>query len=202
MPRVSQAYLDARRREILAAAHRCFAREGFQATTMRDVADEIGLSVGALYRYFDGKEALIEALAGWGSAQKRELVEGLASRGGSEGAAELARRLASLLPESAEGDRVVRFDVRIWGEALGHPDLESLVRNSLSDLRRLIAGWVEDARADGRVRTDVDADAAARLVVSLLTGLELQLAFEPSLDRRAYAGEMEALLDALRSGKP
>jgi AcrR family transcriptional regulator len=33
---------------------------------MQEIADEAGLSAGALYRYFDGKEALIEALADWG----------------------------------------------------------------------------------------------------------------------------------------
>lgn len=199
MPRVDRSYLDARRREILAAAHRCFAQDGFQATTMQDVADEVGLSVGALYRYFDGKEALIEALAEWGKAQKRELMDDVASPGGTEGLADFVVRLASLLPPSEGAGQAVRFDVRIWGEALGQQDLEPFVRDSLADLRRLLAGYVEDAQAEGEIRPDVEPEAAARVLVSLLTGLELQLAFEPGLDRQAYAAAVGTLLEALSS---
>jgi AcrR family transcriptional regulator len=47
--------------QILNAARRCFVREGFHTTTMADVIAESGLSVGAVYRYFPGKEDLIRA---------------------------------------------------------------------------------------------------------------------------------------------
>lgn len=200
MPRVSQSYLDARRAEILVAAHRCIARDGFQATTMQDVADEIGLSVGALYRYFDGKEALVEALAEWGRAQKREMMDDLAPPVGPKGLADLVVRLISSLPASDAAGPVVRFDVRLWGEALGQPDLEPLVRESLDDFRRLVARYVEDAQTEGRIRADVEAEMTARLLVALLTGLELQLAFEPALDREGYASTVGTLLESLGAG--
>lgn len=201
MPRVNQAYLDTRRREILIAAHRCFARDGFQGSTMQDVADEVDLSVGALYRYFDGKEALVEALAGWGGVQKRALMEDLDRPAGTEGLAELVVRLVSPLSESETADQIGRFDVQMWGEALGQPELESIVRGSLDEFRRLLSSYVEDAQAEGRLRTDVEAGTVARLLVSLLTGLELQLAFEPGLDRKAYATAVGTLLAALRSSE-
>lgn len=201
MPRVDRSYLDARRREILVAAHRCFARRGFQATTMQDVADAVGLSVGALYRYFDGKEALIEALAEWGRAQKRELMDDVPPPGGTEGLPELVVRLASALSAPEAAATAVRFDVRVWGEALGQPDLESFVQESLSDFQQLITGYVEDAQAEGEIRSDVEPETVARVVVSLLSGLELQLAFEPGLDRDAYTAGVATLLEALRPGE-
>lgn len=200
MPRVNQSYLDARRREILVAAHRCFARDGFQATTMQDVADEIGLSVGALYRYFDGKHALVEALAGWGRSQKRDLLRDLPASAGAAGVADLFVRLAGALPPSAEGDSAVRFDVRIWGESLGQPDLESVVRESLADFQRLIAEHVEDVQREGQMRTDVEPETVAHVMVSLLTGLELQLAFEPGLDRKNFIAAVGMLLGGLGAG--
>lgn len=200
MPRVNQSYLDARRREILAAAYRCFARDGFQATTMQDVAEEIGLSVGALYRYFDGKHVLVEALAAWGRRQKRDLLRDLTAAAGTAEVADLFVRLAGALPPSAEGDSTVRFDVRIWGEALGQPDLESVVRESLADFQRLIAEHVEDLQREGRMRTDVEAETVAHVMVSLLTGLELQLAFDSSLDRKDYITAVGMLLGGLRPG--
>ena len=199
MPRVDETYLDARRREILAAAHRCFARNGFQETTMRDVAEEVGLSVGALYRYFDGKKGLIEALAGWGGFQKRSLIEELEPAAGIEGLAALVARLLASLTDPDEADRAVRFDVRMWGEALGRAELEPTVRDSLAQFRGLVADYVAGAQASGRVRDDLDADTVARLLLSLLTGLELQLAFEPGLDREAYERGVRTLLTALHA---
>lgn len=62
MPRVSNAYRTERRDHILAAAMARFARDGFHATSMADVIDEAGMSAGGVYRYFEGKEAIIEAI--------------------------------------------------------------------------------------------------------------------------------------------
>ncbi len=48
--------------QILQAALRVFARKGFVATRMQDIAAEADLSVGILYHYFENKEALVGAL--------------------------------------------------------------------------------------------------------------------------------------------
>src|SRR3954469_17948312 len=59
MPKVTDEHVDARRRQILSAALRCFARQGFHRTTMQDIFREADLSPGAVYSYFDGKDELI-----------------------------------------------------------------------------------------------------------------------------------------------
>jgi AcrR family transcriptional regulator len=51
-----------RRDEILMAAKKLFLREGFNATTIRRIADEVGVSAPALYLYFKDKEAIMVAL--------------------------------------------------------------------------------------------------------------------------------------------
>ena len=61
MPKLSQNEMEARRREIIAAAGRCFARKGIQATTMREIFAEAGMSAGAVYNYFKTKDDLIAA---------------------------------------------------------------------------------------------------------------------------------------------
>lgn len=197
MPRVTQAHVDARRREILSAAHRCFARDGFRDATMQEIAHEAGLSAGALYQYFDGKDALIEALAELGRSQKRTVMASLESPSGVEGLAELIVRLVGSLPESERGDQAVRFDVRMWGEALGQPALQRVVGHALSDFRDVICSYVEEGQQAGRIRSDVESDAIARVALSLLAGLELQLAFEPGLDPAAYVETVGRLLRSL-----
>src|ERR1700674_203235 len=62
MPRVSEEYMAGRREEILGAAKTCFAREGFHATSMRDIYRACGLSPGAVYNPFASKEEIVRAL--------------------------------------------------------------------------------------------------------------------------------------------
>ncbi|MBS0518654.1 MAG: TetR/AcrR family transcriptional regulator [Proteobacteria bacterium] len=51
-----------RREEILLAAKKLFLREGYEATTIRRIADVVGVSAPALYLYFKDKEAIMLAL--------------------------------------------------------------------------------------------------------------------------------------------
>jgi AcrR family transcriptional regulator len=58
MAKVSQAHLEARRRSILEAAAKVFSRKGVATATMAEIAQEAGISAGAIYRYFASKEHL------------------------------------------------------------------------------------------------------------------------------------------------
>jgi TetR/AcrR family transcriptional regulator, cholesterol catabolism regulator len=51
-----------RREDILRAAGRLFARKGVAATTVREIADEVGMLSGSLYHHFDSKAAMVEAI--------------------------------------------------------------------------------------------------------------------------------------------
>lgn len=50
------------RESILMAALRLFSRNGYEGTSMRDIAGEVGISQGAIYKHFAGKDALLEAI--------------------------------------------------------------------------------------------------------------------------------------------
>src|SRR5215831_8857126 len=62
MPKIAEAARAARRDQIAGAALACFARAGYHATTMADVAAQAGVSKGTPYLYFASKEALFLAL--------------------------------------------------------------------------------------------------------------------------------------------
>ncbi len=63
MPHTRAEPTTDRRRQILQAATRCFAKCGFHQTSMHDISAEAGISVGLIYRYFDSKDAVISAIA-------------------------------------------------------------------------------------------------------------------------------------------
>src|SRR2546422_9313531 len=76
MPKVSEAHLDARRKQIVDAAVACFARNGFHRATMQDICREAELSPGAVYRYFSSKDELVEAIADERHAREAEFAAG------------------------------------------------------------------------------------------------------------------------------
>ena len=63
MPKVSEEHRERRRQEILDGARRCFARHGYEGATVARLEEEIGLSRGAIFNYYENKEALFLAVA-------------------------------------------------------------------------------------------------------------------------------------------
>ncbi len=126
-----------RREQILRAAMVCFARRGFHQTSMHDLSEEAGISVGLIYRYFENKDAVISAMA---DTHKREIQELLAR----------ARQAPSLL-EALEmfftahccaNERQIEsaFVVDLFAEGSRNPRIARLVRDILE---RLINGVTE-----------------------------------------------------------
>ena len=79
MPKLKPEVQTARREHILNAAELCFARAGFHRTTMHDICKEAGISPGALYLYFDSKEALIAGISERDRAEFAERLDALAT---------------------------------------------------------------------------------------------------------------------------
>lgn len=50
------------RKRALNVALRLFTQQGYQGTSLRDIADELGINKASLYYYFDGKEAILRSL--------------------------------------------------------------------------------------------------------------------------------------------
>jgi AcrR family transcriptional regulator len=81
-PAVSDLDKTQRRDEIMAAAKKVFARNGFHATTIADIAKEAGLAYGSVYQYFDSKENLFHALmSAEGFALRTHIAVALAATG-------------------------------------------------------------------------------------------------------------------------
>ncbi len=127
MPPQTEASAD-RRTQILRAAMVCFAKCGFHQTSMHDISDEAGISVGLIYRYFASKEAVISALA---EDHKKELGE-LLERARS--APTLLDSLEILLTAHCcenQPQMHCAFVVDLFAEAGRNPNIANLVRDVL-----------------------------------------------------------------------
>jgi AcrR family transcriptional regulator len=95
-----------RRDDILAAAKAVFARKGFQATTIADIAKQAGLAYGSIYWYFDAKEDLFHALmAAEEEALRAHTGAALADVGERAGGDELLHTAVRATFEFFEADR-------------------------------------------------------------------------------------------------
>jgi AcrR family transcriptional regulator len=92
---VSDQDKSRRRDEIMAAAKKVFARKGFHATTIADIAKEAGLAYGSIYWYFDSKDDLFHALMAVEEyALRTHLAVALAANGAQPDTGEAAFRAA------------------------------------------------------------------------------------------------------------
>jgi TetR/AcrR family transcriptional regulator, transcriptional repressor of aconitase len=196
MPRVSEAHLERRREQILSAAVRCFARQGFHRTTMQDIVRQAELSPGAIYRYFAAKEDIIAAIAARRHVSERAMLAE-ASGGGDlrEGLRRLAAAFLGRLSDPRE-QRWRRVTVQLWGEALRNPSVMGVVREGLEGPLAALARLVRRGQKEGRLPAGLAPEAVARVAASLFQGLVLQQAWDPKVDVAAYVRAAESLLDA------
>lgn len=194
MPKVSAEHAAARRRQIIDAAYRCFARKGFHQATMRDIYEEAGLSPGAVYHYFDSKHAIIAASFDFDYERTRDLVAAAAAS--TDPLAALTDLLDFLFAglKSAAELQAPSVNVQGWGEALVNPALRETVERVLGIYREAAIRIVRKAQEKGEINEEIDAAAFANTLLSLYYGLELQLALDPQTDVDDYARTVKLLL--------
>ncbi|MFE8916091.1 TetR/AcrR family transcriptional regulator [Streptomyces globisporus] len=178
MARVSQEHLDARRRQILDGAARCFARNGFHATSMQDVLKEVGLSAGAVYRYFSGKEDIIAAITEETFAVIRGAFEDAARMTPPPTPdALLGRVLAGVLSGQVHGLERRTFAalvVQLWSETLRDGRLAVLLDEGYATMRAAWAKLVDAYRSAGVLEGDVSGDDVARTMIAAAQGFLVQ----------------------------
>ena len=165
MPKVTEAYLEARREEILDAAIACFTRKGFHQTTMEDIFREAELSAGAVYRYFAGKEEIIEAAVrkGPGLDVAHWIEEEVARFNDFRKFIERFNRIyyQQRIDRGASTEMAMKLRLRAWAEALQNPE----ARGEVLKRWEISLGMIEQMvrRAQELEQINPDLDPAARL---------------------------------------
>ncbi len=194
MPRVSQQYRDARRREILEAAARCFAESGFHSTSMQDFFTASGLTAGLVYRYFSTKDDLIASVADEALQQLLASVEEAIRAEPRPSVEDVIGRMIATIDALDQRARVTRIALQVWAEALCNPSVGPIVTGGIGRLRNSLETLARDAQADGRIDPRVDPAFAAGALLSLVPGFIIQRALDPALDRVAYEQAVRALV--------
>jgi AcrR family transcriptional regulator len=198
MPKISEEKRQARRLQILDAATRCFARDGFHRTTMEDIVWESKLSPGAIYCYFRGKNDIVAAIADQRHSRESALLaELLKSKSVSEGLQQLAQAFFDMLQDPKEKGRR-KVAIQIWAESLRDKHIRKIVERGLRQRDALTASLRRAQRA-GQLPRDLDTDSLSRVMLALLQGFILQQAWEPELDTNGYLRTVTRLMNPVLS---
>ncbi|MGR0161596.1 TetR/AcrR family transcriptional regulator [Paenarthrobacter nitroguajacolicus] len=175
-----------RREQIIQTATDVFATEGFEGTALKRVAELVGVKEATLFHYFKGKQELLTAVlaerdrrslaVGGESGVGLGLMAGIAERNRNEPGLTTLYAVASATANHPGHASHAYFKERY----------ETVVRDIAVDIAR--------RQKAGEVRTDVGAEALARLVVAAFDGLQLQWLYDKSVD---MADGLTQLVDVL-----
>jgi AcrR family transcriptional regulator len=177
------------REAILASCLRLFARHGFTSTSIDMIASAVGLTKGAIYWHFDGKDALFDAILDLIRARWQRTVLAQVSPGAPapERLHQLFHGYARLFTATPE---ICLFLQRVLleNDATYSPRVARVFRQTAA----VVAGILEDGKRTGHFRKDADSQHVARVVLASISGASQQHLVAPSVT-------LEALLDEARA---
>jgi AcrR family transcriptional regulator len=173
-----------RRAEIVAAAVRVFGVRGYGAATIKEIADEVGVTPAAVLRYFSKEELLTEVLREWDRQQPfvSEAAPGLPA----------IRAFVDLMRYHVEHRGFLELYLTFATEASdathpAHAYMRARYGRTIAQIRGRIVEAVElghVARMD-----DATLDYEAACFLAILDGLEIQWLHNPRIDLPALVGE-------------
>ena len=199
MPRVTEQYRADRRAEILAAAARLFAADGFHSTSMADIISESGLSAGAVYRYFRSKDELIGSVAAMALSNADEVFGALLADGASPSpeqavSASIEAISGRFIYDKTTGTDTARIGVQVWAEALRSPELANRVNVVYRGLRGHFAEVARRWQAAGHLPADALPDQLGAAMLGLVQGFVLQNLLVTDTEIKSYLAGVRVLL--------
>jgi AcrR family transcriptional regulator len=195
VPRITAARASAQRERILDAALTCFAREGFHAATMQDIVAESGLSPGAIYGYFKGKTDVVMAIASERHAMERRRMEHALTSGDID--ISLIRLVEGFVLglRDPQEKKWRRLAVQLWAESLSNPRLKREALGGVTQAIEVLAPMIRKAQREGRWPAQLDPESAARVLIAILQGISLQLAWDDNIDIASFASALRIMID-------
>jgi AcrR family transcriptional regulator len=160
--RGSPALASERREHLVRLAAELFAEKGFQATTVRNIADEAGILSGSLYHHFDSKESIVDEILSdffrdIMAAYRAVLDEGRSPRDTLAGLVRIA--FGTLEPHRA-AITVMQND---WNYLRGMERFAYLTKSE-DEVEKMWVDAITAGQADGVFRADIDAKLTYRMI--------------------------------------
>ena len=166
----------------MGAAREVFSELGYDAATFQAIAIRADLTRPAINHYFASKRLLYQEVM---EQTNGRLIESAVQHSQRENT--LAGRVRAFIRAAVEAhgeDRAVAaFLVTSVLESQRHPDLNPEDNESLNFTRGFVTSAIKDAVEAGEVRSDVDVDAAAEMLMAVMWGLGFYAGFVGDQER-------------------
>ncbi len=172
---------EARKQQIVDAAIKCFIEKGYNQTGVRDIASTADVSLGNLYNYFKGKEAIIEQIAAYDALGLEPFVEQLASEGDRERIFDEFLRSYfdySCLPENS------LLGIEIIGEAVRNPKIAKIFEKNRRRLIHALSEFLQSGCDLDLFRKFDCSLEASRMILDLIEGRALRFSFTTQVNRK------------------
>jgi TetR/AcrR family transcriptional regulator, transcriptional repressor of aconitase len=197
MPRITDERREARREQVLDAARACLQEHGLEAVSMEMIIARSGLSTGAVYGYFKGKNEIINAVVTEGTAAMgRQLAPILRNPEPPplpEFTGQLLRTVADFGQDKHDGIDRLLVSLHGWSHSQSDPGLKAATRAAYRRQRELFADTARRWQAAGTLDPRADPDAVAELLMSITLGFAAQRAMAGDADPQAHVDALQAL---------
>jgi AcrR family transcriptional regulator len=184
---------DDARVDLKETAIDCFARYGYQGTSIDRIARESGVTKGAIYYHYKDKNDLLAAAVADRVAEFEARVQTACE--GADPVESLRRVIAVSIEHAVSNDRP-RFAIKLMVEAIDtHDPLLEAMRGMMRRFRGFLRNIVRTGQESGMFRDDADAGAVAATITSAVIGAETQYYLDP--ERFGLQQTLDSFLDQL-----
>lgn len=196
MPRITEERKEARRDQILDAARACLQEHGLEALSMETIIARSGLSTGAVYGYFKGKDEIINAAITEGTAELAAKLAPIIGNPEPPAPAELLEQvLRTIVSFGRQTGGIDRLLVALhgWSHSQSDPELKTATRAAYRRLRSAYADTARRWQTAGTIGSDADPDSIAELLTSITLGFTAQRALTGNANPHAHIDALAAL---------
>ncbi len=197
MPRITEERREVRREQILEAARACLQEHGLEAVSMEMIIARSGLSTGAVYGYFRGKDQIINAVIVEGTAQMAEDLAPILTNPDPPPLPEFVGQVLNTVVNFGRHKKggIDRLLVSLhgWSHSQSEPALQAATRASYAGLRVLFAETVRRWQITGKFDAEADPEGVAELLTSITLGFVAQRAMAGSADVAAHVAALKSI---------
>lgn len=192
MPRITEERRARQRERVVEAMLESIRTRGLSSTSMADVIDGSGLSAGAIYGYFRGKDEILMAAASRIAQDRADVLVEASEQTPVPPPDEVLEQLLSSLPgEVLDGGALLQ----VWGESARNEELRELSADVIGRLgenfERYLRAWLVQ---EGDEEPGVHAQCATPALMALTQGYLVRSSLVGDLDPAGFAAAVRLLL--------
>jgi AcrR family transcriptional regulator len=192
-PKVPQAFLKARRSEILQAAYQCFVEKGFHNTTMQDIYDTTSLSPGAVYNYFSSKEDIVVAAVQEFNDWTMLVLESLLSQSPNESLINIAKFWLLGIRQTTN-NKDMSAQLEFYAEATRNSKIRDVILQGQDTTHKKLIEIIKRGQLAGTFNTKLDPQSTARVIVGMVFMSSIHKMLDSGIDIDAYGQVCEVMI--------